>query len=65
MHSIDSIETYAYGTSKDPVNEKEKIKRKNIMKQYKKWLTLVMLQKKEQNNIIQIVQKILIIHTEY
>ena len=36
MQSIDSIETYAYGTSKDPVNEKEKIKRKNIMKQYKK-----------------------------
>ena len=26
MQSIDSIETYAYGTSKDLVSEKEKIK---------------------------------------
>ena len=25
MQSMDSIETYAYGTSKDLVNEKEKI----------------------------------------
>ena len=32
MQSIDSIEPYAYGTSKDLVSEKEKIKCSNIMK---------------------------------
>ena len=35
MQSIDSIETYAYRTSKDLLCKKEKIKRKNIIKQYK------------------------------
>ena len=35
MQSIDSIETYAYGTSKDLVNEKEEIKCNNIIKRYK------------------------------
>ena len=35
MQSIDSIETYLYGTSKDLVNEKEDIKCDNIIKQYK------------------------------
>ena len=35
MESIDSIETYAYGTSKDPVSEKEDIKCNNIIKRYK------------------------------
>ena len=30
-----SIETYAYGTSKDLVNEKEEIKCNNIIKRYK------------------------------
>ena len=34
LQSIDSIETYAYGTSKDSVSEKEEIKWSNIMKQY-------------------------------
>ena len=43
MQSIDSIETYAYVTSKDPVSEKEEIKFINIMKLYKKWLNLMML----------------------
>ena len=33
---IDSIETYAYRTSKNPANEKEKIKSNNKIKQYKK-----------------------------
>ena len=42
----DLIETYAYGTSKDLVCKKEEIKCNNIIKQYKKWLTLMMLQKK-------------------
>ena len=36
MQSIDSIETYAYGTSKDLVREKEEIKCKDIIKRYKK-----------------------------
>ena len=36
MQSIDSIESYAYGTSKDLVSEKEKIKCNNIMKRYTK-----------------------------
>ena len=36
MQSIDSIETYAYGTSKGLVSEKEEIKRSNIIKRYKK-----------------------------
>ena len=32
MQSLDSIETYAYGTSKDLVNDKEKIKCENTIK---------------------------------
>ena len=35
MQSIDSIETYAYGTRKDLVIEKQDIEFNNIMKQYK------------------------------
>ena len=35
MQSIPSIETYAYGTSKYLVNEKENIKCNNIIKRYK------------------------------
>ena len=46
MQSIDSIETYAFGTRKDLVSEKEEIKRNNIIKRYKKLLTLMMLHKK-------------------
>ena len=38
MQSIDLIETYAYGTSKDLVNEKEEIKCNNIIKRYKKMI---------------------------
>ena len=34
MQSINLIETYAYGTSKDLVSEKEEIKYNNIIKQY-------------------------------
>ena len=34
MQSIDSIETYAYGTSKVLVSEKEEIKCNNIIKSY-------------------------------
>ena len=35
IQSIDSIEAYAYGTSKDLVSKKEEIKCNNIIKQYK------------------------------
>ena len=35
MRSIDSIETYAYGTSKYILSEKEEIKYNNIIKPYK------------------------------
>ena len=35
MQSIDSIETYAYRTSKDLICKKEKNKRNNIIKEYK------------------------------
>ena len=37
MQSIGLAETYPYGTSKDLVSEKEKIKCNCIIKQYKKW----------------------------
>ena len=46
MQSIDSIETYAYEIRKDLVSEKEEIEWNDIIKRYKKWLTLMMLQKK-------------------
>ena len=36
MQSIDSIETYAYGTRKDIVSEKEETKCNNRINQYKK-----------------------------
>ena len=36
MPSIDSIETYAYGMTKDLVSEKEEIQCNNIIKRYKK-----------------------------
>ena len=35
VQSIDSIETYVYGTSKDLVNEKEGINYNNIIKRHK------------------------------
>ena len=44
MQSIDSTETYAYGTSKDLTWMKEKIKRDNIIIQ--KCLTLTISQKR-------------------
>ena len=59
------METYVYGTNKDLLSEKVDIKCNNIIKKYKKVLTLTMLQKKKQKNIIQIRHKFLIIHIEY
>ena len=44
--SVDLIETYAYGTRKDLLSEREEIKCNIIMKRCKKWLTLMMLWKK-------------------
>ena len=35
MQSIDSVEIYAYGTRKDLISKKEKIKCNHIIKQYK------------------------------
>ena len=46
MQSIDLTETYAYRPRKDLLSEKEEIKCNNIIKRYKKSLTLMMLQKK-------------------
>ena len=43
MQSIDSIGIYAYVTIIDLVIEKEQIKCSNIIKRYKKWLTLMTL----------------------
>ena len=37
MQSNDSIETYANGTSKDLVSEKQEIKSNNIIKRYKNY----------------------------
>ena len=45
------METYVCGTNKDLLSEKEEIKCNNIIKKYKKVLTLTMLQKKKQKNI--------------
>ena len=44
MQSIDSIVTYACGTKKYLLSEKQEIKRNNIIKN---WLTLIMLRKKK------------------
>ena len=35
MQSFDSIETYSYVMSKDPICKKKNIKRNNIIKEYK------------------------------
>ena len=43
MQSIDSIKANAYGTSKDLVSDNEEIKCNNIMKRYKKLVTLMIL----------------------
>ena len=43
MQSIDLIEAYAYGSSKDLVSDKEDIKCNNIIKRYQKRLILMIL----------------------
>ena len=44
IQSKDLIKTYAYATNKEIIQRKEEIKCSNIIKQYKKWLTMTMLQ---------------------
>ena len=46
MQSIDSIEPHPYGTRKEIVREKEEIECNNIIRRYEKWVTLMILQKK-------------------
>ena len=65
MQSIDSIETYACGMSKDVVSEKKEIKCNNIIKWYKNDdddddVTKENIKKHNPN-----WPQILIIHTEY
>ena len=52
IQSIDHIETYAYGSSKDITCKNGEMGCKNIIKQYKNWLTLMMLQEKTEMIII-------------
>ena len=52
MQSTDSIETNGYWKSKDLLSEKEEIKCNNIIKQYKRCLTLMMLQKKTKEHYL-------------
>ena len=58
MQSTDSIENYAYATSKDLVTEKEEVKCNIITKQLKKWLTLMMLQSELATNSWSSIQNI-------
>ena len=46
IQSIYSVETHAHETSRDLMCKKEETKSNNILKQCRKWLTLMMLQKK-------------------
>ena len=52
MQSVDSIEPYAYGTSKDSVSDKEEIKCNNIIKWCKKMINFddVVKENKKENN---------------
>ena len=64
MQSIDLIEKNAYGMIKDLVSKKETLTRKNIIKQYKNYLTLIILQKKTKK-IIQVGDKFLTIYRKF
>ena len=65
IQSVDSIETYGYGISKNLISEKEEIKCNNIRKRIKKNDALMMLLKMKQNSITSIGQKFLTNHIEY
>ena len=43
MQLIDLIETCEYGTSKDIVSKKEEMKCSNLIKRYKKLVSLIMI----------------------
>ena len=43
IQSIESIETYAYGTNEEMVQRKEEIKCNYTVKQHERWLTMTML----------------------
>ena len=64
IQSINSIETYVYRTNKEIIHKNEKINF-NFMKQHKKLLFMMMLQKKTSDGIIQTSLKLLIIDTEF
>ena len=53
---IDLVETNKFGTNEGIIHRKEEIKWNNIIKEYEKRLTTMMLEKKPQTNIIQIWQ---------
>ena len=42
MQAIDSVEMYVYEMNKELVWKKEKLKRNSMIKQYKKWLILML-----------------------
>ena len=46
MQTIDSIETYAYGTNEEIVHKKEEIKSINVRKQCKKIVAKTILQER-------------------
>ena len=67
IQSINSIETYIYiyGTSKDFICKKEKLKQLRIIKAVPKCLSFIMSQMKTYKKIIQNGQKLLTIRMEY
>ena len=46
MQTIDSIETYAYGTNEEIVHKKEEIKSINVRKQCKKIVAMTILRER-------------------
>ena len=49
IQSIDLVETYAYGTNEERIQKKKAIICNKILKQNKKWLTVITLQEKKIN----------------
>ena len=47
IQSIDSVETYAYGTNREIIDRKKEMKCNSIIKQYQNWLTMTILQRKQ------------------
>ena len=55
MQLTDSIETYAYGMTKDLIFKKEKIKCNNVIKQYKNVYTYIFIHKRSIRSKISII----------